>query len=301
MSEPALPNFFVVGAMKAGTTSLFQYMGQHPDVFVPSVKEPHFFSSRSSTDFKGPDPRGHRMTREAYLALFAEARHEKARGEATPVYLCDPEGLERIRDEIPQARLIVALRQPVDRAYSAWLMKRRQGWERLGFLEALAEEPRRISEGWRPAWHYARLGRYREQIEQCRRCFPSSQIKVVLFDDLVRDPRTVVSELFRFLGVDDAFEVDFSVPTNAAFLTRVPAIHRWRVRPSPLRDRVKRLAPRGAHSLWRFFTEADRRLNVARAPALATAVRARLTREWDDEIVRLQDCIGRDLSSWRER
>ncbi len=295
-----LPNFFVAGAMKAGTTAIFRYLRQHPDVFMAAMKEPHFFSERSQSEWRGPDTRGGpRPTPAEYRTLFAGARGQRARGEATPLYLWDPVALARIRDAVPNAKIIAILRQPVDRAYSAWLMKCRQGLEHLPFEEALAEEPRRIAEEWRPAWYYAALGRYRRQLETCCRIFTPSQTKVVLFDDFVHDTPAVMRDVFRFLEVDEAFEVDFGVSRNDAHLTRVPRLSRWMISPSRVRLRVKRRAPRLAGPLWKGLKRLHDVLNVAPAPRLAPDLRARLTREWDAEILAVQGFLGRDLSAWR--
>lgn len=296
-----MPNFLVVGAMKAGTTSLYRCLRQHPDIFMPFVKEPHFFTGKPSSEWRGPDA-GRRGTQDLaeYRSLFAEGQEKRARGEATPFYLCDPTAVDSIRRHIPDAKIIAVLRQPVDRAYSAYLMKCRQGWERLGFEEALAEEPRRIEQGWGYGWHYANLGRYREQIERYHRCFSPAQIKVVLFDDLVRDSRRLMRELFRFLEVGDSFEPDSSRPYNAAFSVKHPAIHRWFTSRSTIREHAKRLMPSMARPLWERVSSASQRWNSTVPIPLAPALRATLTRQWHGEIQALEEFIGQDLSSWRE-
>jgi hypothetical protein len=300
-SAAGLPNFFVIGAMKAGTTTLWRLLSQHPDIFMPQMKEPQFFSERANADWQGPDPRPTaRLDEAAYRALFVEAGAERARGEATPVYLCDPVALERIRRDIPAARLIAILRQPVDRAYSAWLMKCRQGWERLAFEDALAEEPRRIEQEWRHSWHYAALGRYRGQLERCYRVFDRAQVKVVLFDDLVRDAHGLVRELYRFLDVDESFIPEMLGTRNAAFLVRSPGVHRWMTLQSPLREQAKRVLPTAARRVWSGLTRTTRALNTTSPPRLAPDVRARLTREWRGEILALEDVIGRNLAHWHD-
>ena len=113
-----MPNVLVIGAMKAGTTTIYQYLRQHPDIFMSPVKEPQFFSGRPSCEWKGPDPRVARgRSLDEYQALFAGARGERMRGEASPVYLCDPAAVESIHRHVPDVRLIAILRQPVDRAF----------------------------------------------------------------------------------------------------------------------------------------------------------------------------------------
>jgi hypothetical protein len=181
-----------------------------------------------------------------YRALFAGAAGAPARGEATPIYLCDPGAPDKIASHMPAARLIAILRQPVDRAYSAYLMKRRFGAEPLGFEDALVGEPRRIEEGWGFGWQYSALGRYGEQLERYYRRFSPAQIKVVLYDDLRRDPGRVMRELFAFLGVDDSFAPDLSMRHNAAYLARHRTLHRWFVRPSRVREWAKPFLPAAA-------------------------------------------------------
>jgi hypothetical protein len=297
----AMPNFLVIGAMKGGTTSLHRYLGQHPDIFMSRVKEPKFFARQSVMEMKlfagrTPDVRDFAE----YRALFDEAGSHAARGEATPLYLCDSRAPAEIRRHIPDAKLIAILRQPVDRAYSAYVMKRRQGLEHLEFEDALAEEPNRIAKRWDYSWHYAGLSRYTEQLERYYGLFGRTQIKVILSDDLLRDTRGVLQDLFRFLGVDDSFEPDVSTRHNEAALSRSPRLYRWLIRPSAVREGAKRILPAGAQQLWRRISRASLQLNERPAPRLAPSIRERLTREWTGEIQSLQALIGQDLTRWCE-
>jgi hypothetical protein len=286
--------------MKAGTTTLYNYLRQHPDVFMSSVKEPQFFSRRAVSAWNGPDPSHLPLRRlEEYQLLFADAATKIVRGEATPIYLCDPGAVDEISGHVPDVKLIAILRQPADRAYSAYLMKCHQGWERLGFEEALAAEPERTAANWRFSWWYAALSRYAEQLERYYRRFRPEQIKVVLFDDLLEDPRRLMRGLFRFLGVDESFEVDTSGPYNAAFAVRYPVLQRWVYGPRTVGEYAGKLVPLAARPVWRKASRALRAWNSAAAPLLAPVLRARLTHEWDDEIRRLEKLIDRDLSRWR--
>ena len=145
-----LPNFLVIGAAKSGTTSFFTYLGQHPDIFISPVKDPNFFafSGESPLDYHISDipwVLGSVRKIENYKALFSRATFHSAIGEASGTYLFHPRAAERIYRFIPDAKLIAILRNPVDRAYSAWLMHQRRGKEKRPFQEILAmnEQPAR--------------------------------------------------------------------------------------------------------------------------------------------------------------
>jgi len=131
---PIWPNFFIVGVAKAGTTSLSEWLKQHPQIYIPAIKEPHYFAS----DLVDPIVRNVVRTKEDYLALFAKARNYKARGEASTSYFTHWKQVpERIKATIPDARIIILLRDPIERAYSSYLMLVRQGYENLPFVEAV--------------------------------------------------------------------------------------------------------------------------------------------------------------------
>ncbi|MGQ9662575.1 MAG: sulfotransferase domain-containing protein [Kiritimatiellia bacterium] len=146
-----LPNFLIVGAPKAGTTSLFDYLGQHPEVYTPPVKEPCFFSS-------GLPAFTHDLAE--YEALFAGQTTQTAIGEASTTYLYDPDAARRIHDLLPEARIIIMLRNPAERAYSEWAYNALQlACEPLSFEAALeAEEERAASPAFRAKYtmiHYS--------------------------------------------------------------------------------------------------------------------------------------------------
>src|SRR5829696_2330778 len=204
-----MPNFFIVGAQKAGTTSLYHYLNQHPQVYMSPIKEPFFFDHE--LDSKGEVVRrefeGHRQpTRftniEEYSTLFDGARGEKVIGEATPLYIYAPETAERIERYVPGAKSIALLRNPADRAYSAFLYAVRMGVEPLtDFAQALREEPLRMRNGWHYIFHYRSRGLYYQQLKRYYMVFGRERLGVWLYEDMREDPASVAQSVFRFLEV----------------------------------------------------------------------------------------------------
>lgn len=200
-----LPNFLIIGATKAGTTSLHHYLGQHPDIFVAPAKETNFFAQESALCFTGKAI----SLPEEYAAQFAGATTQKAIGESSPAYLAVPAAPERIARMLPNIKLIAILRNPVDRAYSHYLMRRRQGREDRETFEEVLNEPDRD-----PVRSYTERGFYGKFLTRYFEHFPKEQIKVFLYEDLVDDPKTVVRDCFEFLGVDPDVQIDTSKKHN---------------------------------------------------------------------------------------
>jgi hypothetical protein len=195
------PNFFLVGAAKAGTTSLYAYLKQHPQVFLPKVKEPHFFAQVC------PSPEMRHLywminDRETYLRLFRKARGYLAIGDASPSYLWDAQAAERIRRTVSGAKIIIILRDPVERAHSHYLADVREGVHNLSFYDALRQDMARPRKGWAVSLLYVELGQYAAQVRRYLEIFGPQQVKVLLFEDLRRDGAKVLTELAQFLGID---------------------------------------------------------------------------------------------------
>jgi Sulfotransferase family len=195
------PNFFIVGAAKAGTTSLYAGLRQHPDVFMSYPKEPHFF-----TQVNPPaELRWHfeaYASPQRYLGLFEGSRGFKAVGEASTSYLWHPQVAWRIRRQVPDARIIIALRDPIERAYSHYLMHVREGIQPLDFYDALQEDLGRTDPAWAISHFYVGKGQYARQVRRYLEVFGPDRVRIVLFDDLERDARAQLGEIARFLGLD---------------------------------------------------------------------------------------------------
>jgi sulfotransferase family protein len=187
-SEGRLPNFLIIGAMKSGTTSLQNALRYHPQAFC--AVEPHFFCDHF-----------HEGT-SWYRKQFVGATDELAVGEKCADYLYLPKAIERMAATLPTARLIVALRDPVDRAYSHYWHERRERREHLSFAEALDAEPERLSLGdW--GLGYTDMGRYVVQLARLASLYPRELIHVMLFEEFRSDPGRAFGSVCRFLGIDD--------------------------------------------------------------------------------------------------
>lgn len=188
----ALPTFLIVGAPRAGSTSLAAYLGAHPDIFMVPQKELHFFNGRFE---RGLD---------WYADHFRDRADAAQWGEATPSYLYNPVAVERMGRTVPEAKLIVLLRDPVERAYSHFWLNRWRGIEPLDFDAALRAERGRLDAtpgDLRRA--YFEMGRYADQLERVYRWYPRDQVLCLDFGKLVSDPREVVLQSCRFLDVKE--------------------------------------------------------------------------------------------------
>ena len=308
-----MPNFFVVGAQKAGTTSLYHYLDQHPEVFMCPAKEPFFFDHEIDSEGNlirqkfgrrslARKPRFASMRE--YRSLFDGVANEKAVGEATPLYIYAPGTAERIKRHVPEARIVAILRNPADRAYSAFLYALRLGVEPLtDFRRALQEEERRIHRNWHYVYRYRDRGLYFRQIKEYYDVFGSEKVGVWLYEDLREDPQAVSSSLFRFLGVDASFPPDTSsrhnaarVPKNAASRVAIKTMNRV----FPVAKRIFPSSSVRVREQWDFKVRqlVNSRILAEEPPPLNPTLRASLLEGYREDIFKLQDLTGKDLSPW---
>lgn len=295
------PNLLILGAAKSATTSLYRYLAQHPDVFMSPVKEPSFFIwGESGFDAKGPglNELRRRVVTDLseYQKLFDEATSERVLGEASTGYLHTPGVPVRIRRCIPEAKLMAILRNPIDRAYSAFLHARDTGMEPIrDFEQALAQESARVREGWIGLTHYTNVGKYAEQIARYANLFPSEQMRIYLYDDLNRDPRAVVRDAYRFLRVDAEFDPDLNLRYNVRTELRWEGL-RPLAKSKKLRRFTARLLPE--HSMRRmsqFFKPKTQPRHE-----LSLHIRDELAQTFAEDVRGVSAMIGRDLSPWLE-
>lgn len=289
------PDLLIIGAQKAGTTSLHRYLAQHPRVLMSRVKEPGFLSWPDEKDSGGPP--GEPVVAknlETWEALFEGCEEMRADGrpsavgEATTAYLYAKGAPDRAMEYVPEARIVAILRQPADRAFSNWLHARREGREPISdFRSALGAEDGRIGSGWGPMWHYTRKSRYAAQLRRWQTRF-GKRVHVLTTEDLETQPLRVCQSIFGFLGLDPAFEPDCRRRYNAggaprglkiegklhraliAFGARVPPGYRRQVRDA-LFPRVKLDGVTRREITQRFFAQ---------------------------DIAQTEQILGRDLTPW---
>ena len=293
------PNFIIVGAMKAATTSIHSYLKQHPDIFMTRIKEPMFFNNFKKTEdffIIGPNSKNRIKTISDYYALFDEAKSEKLLGEASPAYIYDKKTPSLIKKYLPNTKIIIILRQPIDRAYSNFLHVLRSGREVFSsFEDSINCEAKRIEDNWSPLYHYINKGFYSEQIERYFNEFQKENIKILLFEDIVKNTKESLEDIFRFLEVDDKFEIDFSSKLNASGVPN--GILGFILK----KMRYYRLMPKFALSdyLPNSVINLIFKSVYTKSPKLSPKYRRELTNKYyKEEIVKLQKMINRDLSAW---
>ena len=297
------PNFFLIGAAKCGTTSVAGYLDQHPDVFVSKPKEPNFFSFQpdSKPSCIGPvDPEQlyelllkYSVTSpRAYHDLFAEAAGKFAVGEASVRYLYEALTAERIAAYAPDARLIVMLRDPVERLHSHYHMNVRQHIEPLSLADAIEAEDQRVEAGWGWDWHYRRVGYYAAQLKVYHRHFDPEQILVLFQADLRQDPQATMRAIFEHLGVATDFEPNFS---RRALVGHTP---RWRVLRNVIRNEnivktvAKTIVPQPIRKSFVSWSEQKNRQAI---PKMKPQLREKLTHYFVDDRRQLEELLGRAL------
>ncbi|MDJ1185321.1 sulfotransferase family protein [Roseofilum casamattae] len=300
-----LPNFLLIGAAKSGTSSLYYYLKQHPQVYMPASrdqKEPDFFALEGE-DINRIGPYGtHTMTNaitdlDNYRALFDGVTNEKAIGEASTSYIYSEKAPERIHNYIPDAKLIAILRNPVDRAFSHFLFSMSNGREPIpDFAKTLDAEEERIAKGWSFQWHHKRRGFYSVQLKRYFDRFDRDRIKVYLYEDLRNDPTGLTKDIFQFLEVDDNFVANVKKKHNPTQVPKNQTVNTLLNRPNPLKAIAKTILPK---DFRKNLADRLKQKNLGK-PELSAKLRRELTKDYRDDILQLQDLIGRDLSSWLE-
>jgi hypothetical protein len=296
-----LPNLFVLGAPKCGTTAVRNYLAQHPDLYVPE-KERHPFG-RDLTF--GPRSR---MTEAECAAVYGGATGQRYRADCAIWYLFSETAAQEIAEAVPDARCIALLRQPADMVYSLHSEFLYQGDEDItDFAEALAaEEDRRHGHRIPPdcyapwALQYRQVARYADQLERYLAVFPPEQLHIVLFDDLRADTPAVYRGILEFLGLDASHEATLEV-ANPNKVVRSPGMRDFlRHPPEPLR-RIGRTVVRSprARALIGYRLEELNTAKVTRAP-MDPASRALLLDAYADDVDRLAKLIDRDLRHWQQ-
>ena len=303
-----LPNFLIIGAAKGGTTSLYAYLRQHPQVFMSVPKEPTFFGNEGTDGlFNGPHDEDRAYHSRVitnigdYSALFRDVTHHKAIGEASVYSLYLPKAPEQIRKYVPNAVMFAVLRNPADRAYSAYLHVVRQAREPLSFAAALLREPERIRLNWNPLWHFKAMGFYYEQVKRYYDLFGRDQVHVYLYEDFQKEPLAIIRQVLEILGVDSSFAPDMSRRFKKSYVPKHPAIERVLHQSKIKIQFAKQRWPKAIRWRARYLQHMIDRLaepNRIAPPPIPPEVRTSLLSEYHDDILRLGDLLRRDLSHW---
>lgn len=297
-----LPNFLVIGAGRSGTTSLHHYLGQHPDVFLPSNKAPSYFYCCDAPPSE--DPYQHLVSRNyfvrdfaEYQALFDGVRSERAVGEVSPVYLATMLAAPRIAEVIPEVKLLAVVRDPVERAYARFLGRTRDGLEtRTSFTEIIRQEKKEGLIRDDASGTYVASGFVFHFLESYLDRFSRESFCVRLFEDLKTDAEGLVSDLFGFLGVDNSFRPSVEKRHNPSGGTiGRPLLRYIWANTGLLRARLRPFLPVGLrNTIFGLLPmeHTDRSLDAE--------VKAELIELFREDVLKLQDWMDRDLSAWLE-
>ncbi|MEM6613627.1 MAG: sulfotransferase [Cyanobacteria bacterium P01_C01_bin.72] len=291
-----LPNFLIIGAAKSGTTALHKYLQQHPQIYMTPNKETNFFAFEGQEiNFQGI---GDEALKEfsitnlsSYEAEFSGASQELGIGEACPSYLYYPQAASRIKKYIPNVRLVVMLRNPIERAYANFLHTIRDNREpHTSFALALQDEATRIANNWEWFWHYIQVGFYGKQLQHYYKIFASDQIKVYLYEDLKANAIATLQDIFRFIEVDSTFVPDMTLRPNKSGMAKNKLLHRILTKPNPIKTLLKPLFPAQLRQKIQ-----HQNLNT---PQISHEVRQYLLDLYRADILLCQDLIQRNLEPW---
>lgn len=285
--------------MKAATTSAYTYLLQHPDIYMPKVKEPMFFNNyKQENDYFIKGRKGVKnRTLEKYKSLFNNVKNEKAIGEASPAYILNEMAPKLIKELIPQVKIIAILRQPIDRAYSNFLHAKRDKREPVNDFEtAFEKEEKRIKNNWSPLYYYKSKGYYFHLLSRYYALFNKENIKVLLFEDFVKNPIACTQEVYQFLEVDTSFVPDTSksanvsgVPTNSIIGKTVSFLRHYRLLP---KLSISTILPKWA--VQTLFQSAYKK-----PEPISSELRKKLTdKYYKEDILQLEKLIEKDLSHW---
>lgn len=297
-----LPTYALIGVARAGTTAIAEALRRHPGAFFTTPKEPHYFAfAGQSLAFTGPgDDTGINQAAitdtGAYLALYDGSGDSLARGEGSvSTFYYYEHAIPAIHSLSPELRMIVVLRDPVDRAFSSFQYQRMRGREpESDFAAALAAEPSRREAGWHHIWHYTGMSRYADALEAFISTFGRERLCVLMYDDVVADPEAALQQVYRHLGLDPAGAPVPGAPrVNTSGETRLATVqavaNQLRRRPA-IRKAGRLLVPFAAR-------ERLRRWNQGSA-SVPESMRRELAPTFAADLDRVERLLGRSVPRW---
>jgi hypothetical protein len=300
------PDVLIVGAPKAGTSALHAALACHPQIYASPVKEPKYYLCGDAPPpaYCGPGDAHSQQEwiwrRQDYEALFADAPPEALRLESTPFYLYVADARRRLAEDLPDAKFLVVVRDPVDRAYSNWMHLWVDGLEpQPDFVQAWRAEDERIAAGWAPFWHYQRQGRYGEQLDDLINRVGRERVFVVRYREVVAEPVDTLNRVSRFLDIAPDQVSLIPADNSRPF---VPIGFRSAV----LGPLIRAGAAAGAYAppeIWRWaskpLTSALQHRGLEKRPRLAPEHRAELVQDCLGDIALLEDVLSESFDDWR--
>lgn len=296
------PVFFIIGAFKGGNKTLRYYLDNHPDVFMNPVEESRYFSYMGrNINYKGPGDKKFNREKitslEKYKGLFNSAPKYSIIGDASSIYFYGPEIPARIKSLFPDAKIIICLKNPVERAFSNYIQKIRNREEFImDFNSALLEEKKRKEMNYSPAWFYIQKGFYSHLLMNYYRVFKREQISVYLFEDIINNTNEILDDLYRFLGISQ-FEQNPGIKIDETFLPKNNLIFSLTKKRWKLYRLLKKVLPPGYSNLFiNYLNDLSEKNKVY--PVLPEGIRVKLKEIYREDILKTQDIVNINLSNW---
>jgi len=281
------PNFFIVGAPKAGTSSLYEYLRKIPGIYMSPNKEPNYFSINTV-----PANRSYNKPirdKKKYLNLFANAKNAKIIGEASPSYLRSEEVPKLIHEVSQEARILISLRDPVERIYSGYLMAIRRGRTKTDFYEGMQSALRSKTDDEKPGFGLY-SGLYAKNVKSYLETFGEKQVKIIIFEEWIHDPKKTVEEILKFLGVIYVLD-DFKEEVYNPF-----GVSRGEVATSILANpQVNKVANKIISTRTKKFLKEKFLVKKTSKPKMKEKDREFLIDFYREDVKKLQSLLGRTL------
>jgi len=296
-----VPDFFVVGAARSGTTTLYYLLSQHPDIFLPDVKEPGFFAfAGKSPEYSDPSLQRYHWRLEDYLALYEQADPHQILGDFSTVYLYEYEPtisnlIDFYNEQSKNIKILIILRNPIERAYSHFSSLVRSGIEDLTFEKAIDPLTLKARRSIRWDFDYIEYGYYYKRVKAFMDSFPMTS--VLLYDDLKQDSARFLNEVLTFLEVKSRV-----IPSQHTFMrantSGIPKVY-WRLLfgDDPVKRFLKKTLPK--RIILKLKVARERiSAGVTSKSSMSPQMRRKLAEIYKEDIESLQELIGRDLSGW---
>lgn len=281
-----LPNLLLVGAAKSGSTLLAECLAQHPEIYMSSVKEPHYFVPNLAVS-----------SLDEYCSLFKNAESKKIRAEASTGYLYSEAAAKAIKEALPDPKIMIILRNPVEMAFSYWAFMSRRGNETETFETAIATQEQRWSKeymesrvGWPYSYLYIERAKYYHQVKRYFDLFGRDRVKVLIFEEFLQDPESAFQEIFEFLEIETSFQPQIK-QVNTGGTLRYKQVE-WLIQQEfPV---MKNLIPLVWRDKIRTFMR-DINVKTDEKPVLSPEMRRKLTAIFTEDVRCLEALLGRKL------